>query len=1168
MKNNLLRQLIMMSKFTTYGVFLQCLFIGVLLASDISAQQVRTVNEVTVQLYGNELTINEAFRQIEASTDFQFSYYPKDFDANQKINLKKKAQKVGDILLHISREANLSFKQINNNINVRVRKNIDKKEIVEVIIQGITITGTVTASENNEGLPGVNVIVKGTSQGTVTDVEGNYSLEVPGEASVLVFSSVGYLQEEAQVGTQTIIDISMVQDITSLDEIVVVGYGTQKKINLTGAVDVVTEDQIASRPVSNLSEALQGASPNLNLTSTGWDGEPGGEMNVDIRGLGSLTGNSSPYILIDGVPMDMNQINPADIESISVLKDAAASAIYGARAPYGVILITTKKGKMDEKVSVNYSNNISFSSPLGLPHMANSLIYVTAHDQASINAGLAANFTDENYDRIRQYMAGEITEETWLLPDGSDWAGNGIWSIAGNGDNDWMYIYYDDMVMRQKHDLSVRGGGKNNSYFISAGFWDQPGELAIGDQFYKRYNLTSNLQTRATKWLTVDFNTKFIREHNQYFNTRQGWNRSTMYHNFARTNAFRPKVLPNGEYSNISYIPMLNGGKENEWTNTYLLSLRASFEPVKDWVTTISYNYRNITTRNDDNEETVYGSKPNGDQYVIAYPISSFATTFQDGLYQMFNAVSSYGKSFGSHDFNVMVGYEQELLQRNDLWGKKNEILTRNVPSISTSTGEFFLDDTKSHWGTQGFFGRFNYNYNEKYLVEINARYDGSSRFSKDSRWGFFPSFSLGYNIAQEDFWTALEPYVDNLKFRFSYGSLGNQNVGNYLYLSTLGIRTDLGWIIGEERPNYTIAPDLVSDQLTWETSTTTNFGMDASFLESRLGVTFDVYTRITSEMFGPAEALPRTLGTDVPPTNNATLKTNGFELVLTWQDELGDNFTYNVRGILADNVSEVTEYNNPTKTLSTWYEGARTGEIWGLQTAGIYQSDDEAEAGPDQTLFYPIWGAGDIHYRDIDGDNVITRGTWTADDSGDYSIIGNNSPRFTYGLSAGASWKGFDFSMFWQGVAKRDYAFNSGDMMFYGFNGHQWWGMNVWEETVDYWRPANETNALGPNVDAYYPKPYLSKQDYKNKEIQTRYMQNAAYLRLKNLTFGYTLPPEISSKIRLSNARIFVSGENLLTFTKLTKQFDPEALSNIGWGVGKVHPLRRVYAVGLSLTF
>lgn len=1118
----------------------------------------------------------ELVKQIEAKSEFLF-YYQKD-ELSELDNLTVEAQNatVMEILDKVTKGTGFAYTIIDRYIVVRKVGDDFGNDFLatakeNVAAQQRSVSGRVTDS-SNQPLPGVTVVLKGTTQGTVTNADGNYTLtNIPDDAT-LVFSFVGMRTQEVVVGNQTNIDISMLEDVIGMEEVIVVGYGTQKKINLTGSVDMVTQEQIKERPVTNISEALQGVSPNLNISHTGYSSEPGGKMTVNIRGTGSLTGDDSPYILVDGIPMDLNSINPSDIESITVLKDAAASAIYGARAPYGVILITTKEGTRDGSINIEYSNNISFSDPLGLPHMSNALNYVSAHDQASINAGLGPNFTEFNYDRIRQYMAGEIEEETWLLPNGADWAGNGIWSIAGNGNNDWMYIYYDSMVPRQKHDVSVRGGGNNNAFFISAGYLDQPDELRYGDQFYKRYNVTANLDAKPTDWLTFALSSKYIKENSQFFMTTQGWNRSTMYHNFARTNVFRPLYLPNGEFSNISYIPMLNGGKENQFGSEYILSLSSTIELIKNWQTKISYNYKINDQRINRNSETVYGTNPNGDQYVIAYPISNYATDFNNNAYNMFNIVSSYFKDINDHYFYILGGFENELNKYNRLWGNKNNILTPNVPSISTSTGEYYLGDNKTHWATQGFFGRFNYNYKEKYLLEANVRYDGSSKFEEKRRWGFFPSFSVGYNISRENFWEAIEPFVTSLKLRGSWGSLGNQNVPNYLYLSTLGIGTNLGWIIGNERPNYTTAPGLVSANLTWETSTTTNVGIDASFIKGKLGATLDLYNRLTTNMFGPSEALPIVLGTSVPRTNNATLETRGFELVLSWKDNISTEFSYNIKAYISDNISTVKEYHNPTKTLSTWYEGANLGEIWGLQTVGIYQTDAEANNGPDQSLFYPRWGAGDIQYKDMNGDNKITRGDWTADNSGDYSVIGNNRPRFNSGLSASLTWKSFDFNMFWQGVLKRDYAFGQNDMTFFGFNGHQWWGMNMFEKgddsTLDYWRPDNETNVLGPNTDAYYPKPYLSQEDYKNKQIQTRYMQNASYFRLKNISIGYSIPNNFLERTPIKNARIYISGENLITITSLTKLIDPEALTNIGWGVGKVHPLRKVYAFGVNVNF
>ena len=1109
--------------------------------------------------------------KIENQSEFYFLYNEKLIDATRKVSIEAKEERIEDVLKNLFSGTDVEYSIMDRKIILAPAYLSESQQT------GKKISGKVI-DQSGIPIPGASVVVKGTTIGVSTSNDGNFSLSLPSDAKVLVFSFVGMKTQEFTIDGKTTINVTLADDAIGIEDVVIVGYGTQKKVNLTGAVDVVSEKQIGVRAVTNLTEALQGVSPNLNIAAGAFSNEPGGKMNLNIRGIGSLTGDYSPYVLVDGIPMDLNLINSSDIESITVLKDAASSAIYGARAAYGVILVTTKKGKMNEKIKVEYSNNISFSSPMNLPHMANALIYATAFDQASVNAGLSPNFTPENYDRIKQYMAGNITEETWLKPDGSDWYGNGIWSIAGNGNNDWMYLYYKNMVTRQKHDINISGGGEKNSFFVSAGLWDQPGELRYGDEYYKRYNITSSITSKPTDWLTFNLDTKYISENTQEFNSGYGEGesgRAVMYHNFYRTNVFRPRYLPNGEFSDISNIDVLNGGKENYYSTNYVLSLGAAIEPLKNWVTKFQYSYKNNGNRINNNQETTYGTFPNGTKYVHMYPLSSYETTFSNATSSLSNIVSTYNKTINDHNFSILGGLEYESNEFYSLWGKKMDIITPYVPSISTATGALYADDTKSHWATAGYFGRFSYNFKEKYLFEVNARYDGSSKFESKSRWGFFPSLSAGYNISKEAFWSSIEPYVNSLKIRGSWGSLGNQNVPNYLYLSTLGVGSSLGWIMGGARPVYTTAPGLISANLTWETSTTINGGIDASFLKGRLSTSFDLYKRITSNMFGPSEALPITLGASVPQSNNATLDTRGFELVLAWSDKIGANLSYNVRATLSDNVSTVTKYNNPTNTLSTWHEGAKLGDVWGLTTVGINQTDAEAASGPDQSLFWPKWGAGDIQYKDQDGDKKITRGTYTVDNPGDYSIICNNNPRFLAGLSAGLEWKGVDFSMLWQGVLKRDFAFQAGDMAFFGFNAQQWWGMNVFykgkDTNVDYWRPTNETNILGPNTNAYYTKPYLSTEDLKNRQLQTRYVQSAAYMRLKNVTLGYTLPSTITNRLGIINkARFFISGENLLTLTNLSKLIDPEALINDGgsWGVGKVHALRKVYSMGINVTF
>jgi TonB-linked SusC/RagA family outer membrane protein len=1143
-------------------VFLILLSIMQVFASGSYSQNTKLTFEM------EDVTVADVLLQIEDMSEFYFLYSTKIIDVNREVSISVSNEKISGILKKIFPDDNVDY--IVKGRQIVLTSNILADAFRGNDQQQKSVTGTIT-DESGQSLPGVTVVIKGTTQGTVTDKDGNYSISNIPENATLVFSFVGMATQEIVVGEQSTINVSLLVDAIGIEEVVTIGYAIQKKINLTGAVDVVSEKEIVNRPVTNVSEALQGVSPNLNITSNGWDTEPGGKKSINIRGVGSLNGNDEPYVLVDGVPMDINSINPSDIESFSILKDAAASAIYGSRAAFGVILITTKSGNKNE-FNVTYSNNISFSSPMGLPHMANSLEYMTAHDQAQVNAGLSPTFSEESYERTKQYMEGTITDETWVRDDLNDWHGNGIWSLSGNANNDWMYIYYDDMTMRQKHDLNFSGGSEKVTFFTSIGYFDQPDELKFGDQYYKRLNITANISAQVTDWLRFTYNSKYINERRQYFNPSNGWSRDVQYHNFYRTNPFRPMILPNGEYSPISYIPaMIDGGKQNHYDNQFVASGFFNVKILTGWEADFKYSYRNNSNRMDDTRKTIIGHLPDGTAYEMVNPgpQSYHATSFSRNDYHLMSATTNYTKSIKKHNFKLLAGYEYEINEYNSLWGRKNKLVTGNVPSISTATGEHYVDDSKSHWATQGYFGRLTYNFDEKYLFEVNARYDGSSKFAEDSRWGFFPSVSAGYNISKENFWSSIQPIVNTLKIRGSWGSLGNQNVANYLYLSTLDIHTNLNWIMDGGRPDYTSAPGLVSSSLTWETSSTIDFGLDATFLDNRLNTTFDVYQRTTSDMFGPANALPRTLGTGVPRLNNAELETNGFELSIGWGDQIGD-FSYNARFILSDNVTTVTKYNNPTNTLSTWYEGKKIGEIWGLNATDLYQTQAEADNGVDQTLFWPTWGPGDIAYTDLDGDKKITNGTWTVDNPGDYSVIGNSTPRFNYGINASAEWKGFDFSIFFQGVGKRDFSFGPKDPNFYGFNANFWWDMNVYEQTKDYWRPENETNLLGPNTDAYYPKPYLSLEDLKNKQINTRYMQDASYLRMKNITLGYTLPESVTDKIRIGSARIYVSGENLLTFTKLTSLADPEGLSTLQpwWGAAKIHPLRKVYAVGINVSF
>jgi TonB-linked SusC/RagA family outer membrane protein len=606
------------------------------------------------------------------------------------------------------------------------------------------------------------------------------------------------------------------------------------------------------------------------------------------------------------------------------------------------------------------------------------------------------------------------------------------------------------------------------------------------------------------------------------------------------------------------------------------LKLGTEIEPVKGWKTDIAYNYNLGSSSISKNPHPVPVIIPNGTIGNIGTSTAGSVENLGLTNYFIFNALTSYEKGIGDHFIKGMVGYEQELSTYKSLYGSRMGLISELVPSINAAVGESTLGANSGHWATQAVFGRLNYNFREKYLLEASGRYNGSSRFAKDSRWGFFPSVSAGYNISKEDFWSAIEPYVNTLKLRASYGSLGNQNVPNYLYMSTIPVYSNLGYVIDNSRPIYAQVPNIISSNLTWETVTTLNFGVDAGFLNNRLGVAFDVYNRKTSNMFGPAMDLPSVLGTYAPFENNAELATKGFEVSLDWKDRISPDLSYNVKVSVGDSKSSILKYKNDDKVIDNWYEGQKYGEIWGFETDGLIQKAGEPMA--DQSKYYTSWGPGDMKYKDLDGDNIISEGKRTLKDHGDLRVIGNSASRYNIVISGGVNWKAFSLNMIWQGVGKRDYMPNYDANVFYGIvpGGKPGSESSIMKGSpaLDYWRPADETNFLGPNTNAYFPKPYFTDEFWKNHMDQSRYVLNAAYLRLKNLQIGYTLPHNISRKAFIERARIYVSGENLITLTKLPKVLDPETAfasdSRLGGlePVSAIYPISRILSCGINLTF
>lgn len=1037
---------------------------------------------------------------------------------------------------------------------------------VENIQQNGTASGVVKDALG-ETVIGASVMVKGTTNGTITDFDGNFSLSNVKKGDIIVVSFVGYKTQEVAWNGQSL-NIVLKDDAQALEEVVVVGYGSQKKVNLTGSVSQVKGEVLESRPVANAAQALQGVVPGLNLSVGTGGGEMNQAMGMNIRGTGSIGSGSTaaPLVLIDGIEGDLGTVNPADIESISVLKDAASASIYGARGSFGVILITTKNGS-EGKAKVSYSGNVRFNTAIAIPEMANSLDFANYWNDASINAGSGQYFNDEKMARIKGYLNGSEKYGT------GDFDGDGKWDAYGNafGNTNWFDEFYSKNVPTHEHNVSISGGSKEIQYMISGNYLDQKGLLNHGEDAFNRYTTNAKIGAKLADWVKVDYNLKWTRtdyDRPTYLTDNGG---GLFYHNIARRWPVCPTTDPNGNWLEGMEINELeNGGVTVDQKDWFTQQLQFTFEPIKDWHITVngsmqtySYNQHQeiIPLYSYDVNNAPYLVK-NGDSYGPG--VSMIYEYRQKQDYFTFNAFTDYSKQLGEHWFKVMGGFNAELTRQNTMSGSGRTLTSPNVPSLNQTTANKSVTASRAENSLAGFFGRLNYNYMEKYLLEFNLRYDGASRFVGENQWGLFPSVSAGWNIAREGFWENWnwgKENISTLKLRGSWGQLGNNRTNSwYPFYQTMSTgTTNSNWLIDGKQQNTASMASIVSSVLTWETVETLDFGFDVNMFNNRFNLTFDWFTRWTYDMVGPAPTLPSILGASAPAINNCDLKTYGWELEAAWRDRIGE-VGYGVKLVLSDSQSEILKYPNETMSLSTYYDGKKLGEIWGYTTQGIAQTDEEMNAwlANNKPTWGSNWGAGDIMYKDLNGDKVVNGGSTTLGDHGDYSVIGNSTARYNYGITVDADWKGIDFSMFWQGVLKRDWSFGGGDPYFWGATGNMWQSA-CFVEHLDYWREDNK--------DAYYPKPYLTNGITKNQQTQTGYLQDASYMRLKNIQIGYTFPKAWTSKLGVEKLRVYFSGDNLLTFSSMASQFDPEGLGGY-WGSGKTYPIQKSFSFGLNLNF
>lgn len=1059
----------------------------------------------------------------------------------------------------------------------------------------------VVSDESGMPLPGVTIQEKGTSNGTVTDFDGEFTLSVSDNSNTsLVLSFLGFRTQEFEIGSQSSFEVVMEEDSESLDEVVVVGYGTQKAENLVGSVSTANLGDIETRPSADIASSLQGAVPGLNIRSSA-GGDPSSVPEINIRGFNSINGGS-PLVLIDGIEGNLANINPNDIESVSILKDAGAAAIYGARGSFGVVLITTKSGKAGE-FNVQYSNNTGFTTNTArTDFVTNPYTYAQWVDDAigSYHSGCYVCYDDEDWEIAEQVGNGEREPFYEQQEDGT-------YKFYGN--TDFYDILFKDRTPHQINNISVSGGSDKLKGVISGRTYEREKIQNIQDAEMKRYNLQLKLTATPYDWLELSALSRFSsRSDEEYAGTKNGWGdefgvskwRDLFPNHPAFIDGYGVDVgrTRNGYVGRLGSL--VEGAARRQWqyenqTNT----LGAEIRPLEGLVLNMNYNY------SIDRTDRTFTYKP------FSYLSGEKLELIEDaGLnrhneyrwkdyYTAINIYGTYTKNIADkHNFKIMLGYNQEVFDQDRVGMRIEDLLTRDKSNIAFGTQMLDMEGSTLEWAIQGYFGRFNYDFDGKYLLEVNARYDGSSRFPEENRWGLFPSVAAGWIIDKEDFWTpGLESVISSLKIKGSYGKLGNQAVGVNTFRQLIGMgRTS--WLFNGEQSNYARVPAPLPANIGWEKITSTNVGLNVGFLEDKLTASVEVYERNTRDMYLPGEPLPAVFGASEPRRNYAAMRNRGFEFTAGYNDQfkvMGSPLSISFQANVSNNRGEITKFDNPNGLLSTFWEGQRIGDIYGYRIDGQFQSDEEAAAfqnefGRDNLvrvyrgiLDYGSntdWNylkGGDLRYVDVDGDGEISNGNNTLEDPGDLVRIGNAMPQFPFGFNFNTSWKNIDLTVIGQGVAKQDW-YPNGPLYWATF--HRPYTSFIRKDLLDQvWDPAhpNDPNRIYPQRQRTYNALSAGRMSYNYND---HFLTNIGYLRIKNLTVGYTIPQTLTEKVHIKRLRFFLSGENIFTwsFGGLTKYLDPEEVgSHVSYsnpnGVSgrsatdtQLYPMGKTYSVGVQI--
>jgi TonB-linked SusC/RagA family outer membrane protein len=1090
-----------------------------------------------------------------------------------------------------------------------------------IYAQPRTVTGTVTDATTNETLPGVNVIIKNTTTGTSTDSNGNYSVRVsPGQ--ILVFSSLGYETREVTVGAESTINVSLGAAVEHIEDVVVVAYGTQRRASLTGPVATVNvDDALASRPVTDVGRALQGSTPGLIITTT--SGEIGDAPDIRIRGMvGTISGNTgSPLILVDQVEVpSLTYVNPDDIESISILKDGSTTAIYGPRAAFGAILITTKKGSKEGRPRISYSNNFSWGTPTNVPrHTRADLNLQYSMDQQNALSTtptwefgyVGFYYNPDVVARVKDWIDtyGDGKDLGRELVEGRDFEYRSAGGAYFYRPWDIYDIYYKKWAPQQNQNLSISGGNDKTQYNLSVGYMNQKGSLKLFDDFFKRVNTSGSVSTEVNKWLTVRANYMYAKTSEESPFLYASYAYGPIYYLYRWHQTY-----PYGTYNGYEFRGGVNDLKsarpmqDDSYYSRYTLG--ATLNLLKGLTLDFDYTYgQTFDTHHrvggqvvgvDFWNRTTAAASDTFEEVTRVYSTASYdyaQYNSSKNLRNTYNGYLTYENTFGDHYLKAQTGVNFEDAEYVFHSSKRNLVYDFDKPEVNLAGGDQTASSSHNWWSVAGFYGRLNYAFKDRYILEVNGRYDGSSKFAAGSRWGFFPSASAAWLVTEEEFTRPLRPYLTTLKLRAAYGSIGNQDVPLTSFIPTLTVTNPSAsgayWLIGNNFVPYinhsptSPMPALVDPTLTWEMVTTFDAGADVRFFNDKLGVTFDWYQRKTTGILAPGETVPATVGAPSARRNFGELTTNGVELGVDYNHTFSNGLKLTLTGGFWDYKTVVSKYESAEDPLisSTYYQGKVLGEIWGYKTVGLFQHDDFVWDGdeiaqiivntqsknqmatgvPNQYLLESglfKFSPGDVRFMDLNGNDSIEYGTNTIGNPGDRTVIGNTQPRYQFSFGIGADWKGIDMRVFFQGVGKRS-IWATGNMVLPG-----WYGAEAnFAHTLDYWTTEN--------TDAFYPRPMNYAQIGKwNYLPNDRYLLNMAYMRLKNLTIGYTLPSKWTNKMQIDKVRIYFNGENLFEIDKMGNiPIDPEidyteATSADGRSYGRSYPYRRTIAFGVQVQF